>query len=227
MRSHERTPVPAALPVPAPLPSLTAAFSRRRAIFGTVQVEPSAIEAADLALAQMRYARRALEGALEHGASLLAALGLPRLVKSGFVPIDPTAAGDAIEGAIAALDAMDSPFDDIEDGHDAEHDTSDAELDLGWSAMHSQIRLGYNTDDGDLTAPERSGRGFVRCKPDDVEDGGDTESEDYENGSDDGEDIGHFASDSRFTLQPLTEVQRKEIAALMRRIATVRRVSHV
>ncbi len=169
MRLRDRTPMRAALPSPAPLPSLTAAFSRRRAIFGTVQVEPSAIEAADLALAQMRHARRALEGAIDHGTALLAALGLPRLVELGFIPIDPTAAGDALEAAIAALDALDTPFDDIEDGHDAEHDTSDAELDLGWSAMHSQIRLGYNTDDGDLTAPERFGRGFVRCKPDDHE----------------------------------------------------------
>ena len=100
----------------------------------------------------------------------MAALGIPRIVEPGFVAIDPTAAGDALEAAFAVLDPIDSPDADIEDGHDAEYDTSDAELDLGCDEKISQLYLGDNTDDGDATALERHGRGFIRSGPDDAED---------------------------------------------------------
>ena len=60
-------------------------------------------------LASARHMRRALEGALDHGTVLLAALGLPRLTEPGFVPLDPAAIGDALDTAIATLDALDAP----------------------------------------------------------------------------------------------------------------------
>jgi len=81
----------------------------------------------------------------------------------------------AIANGIATLDALDAPAEDLEDGHDAEHDLADAEHDLGWPAYVSQVNLGRNTDDGDITALERHGRGFIRSGPDDSEDGGDAE----------------------------------------------------
>ncbi len=70
--------------------------------------------------AQARHMRRALEGALDHGTALLAALGLPSLVEHGFVPLDPAAIGDALDTAIATLDAMDAPGMDREDDGTAE-----------------------------------------------------------------------------------------------------------
>ncbi len=120
--------------------------------------------------AQALHMRRALEGALDHGTALLAALGLPQLVEHGSVPLDPAAIGDALDTAIATLDALDAAGSDLEDGHDAEHDLADAEHDLGWPAYVSQVNLGRNTDDGDVTALERHGRGFLRSGPDDSED---------------------------------------------------------
>ncbi len=131
---------------------------------------PHSGEQFSLDLAQAIHMRRALEGALDHGTALLAALGLPRLMEPGFVPLDPAAIGDALDTAIATLDALDASAEDLEDGHDAEHDLADAEHDLGWPAYVSQVNLGRNTDDGDITALERHGRGFIRSGPDDSED---------------------------------------------------------
>ena len=48
----------------------------------------------------------------------------------------------------------------------------EGEEDLGWSANVSQLGLGVNTADGDETAPERHGGGFVRGAPDDHESDG-------------------------------------------------------
>ncbi len=76
------------LPLPAPLLSLTAAFSRRRAIFGTVTLD----EPDTAAEARTIHLRRGLELAAEHGADLLAALGLPQLA--------------ALDSAIASLDVV-------------------------------------------------------------------------------------------------------------------------
>ncbi len=145
----------ALLPPPPPLPPLP---------------DADRAEEADAAAARALHMRRALEGALDHGTALLVALGLPRLARPGFVPLDPAAIGDALDHAIATLDAMDAPADDLEDGHDAEHDMADAEHDLGWPAYVSQVNLGRNTDDGDATALERHSRGFLRSGPEDAED---------------------------------------------------------
>jgi len=191
--------------------------------------------------AQALHMRRALEGALDHGTALLAALGLPSLVEPGFVPLDPAAIGDALDTAIATLDALDAPDADLEDEGEAEpslgwidgkpvlsdsHDDREAEDDdepilgaperhpscyqfalcdatssqehwadgsarydgaeavnedggdildeveqsLGWAANVSRLALGPNTADGDETALERHGKGFVRSGGDDCED---------------------------------------------------------
>jgi len=200
--------------------------------------------------ARARHMRRALEDALDHGTALLAALGVPPsvalcdtlLVEPGFVPLDGPAIGDAVDTAIATLDALDAPAEDLEDDGEAEpslgwidgkpvlsdsHDDREAEDDaeptlgaperhpqsgpwgpqrdssgsqtdwadgstrhdeaeavnedggdildegeetLGWAANVSQLALGPNTADGDITALERHGKGFLRSGPDDAED---------------------------------------------------------
>jgi len=189
--------------------------------------------------ARARHMRRALEGALDHGAALLAALGLPRLAGPGFVPLDPAAIGDALDTAIATLDAPGTDLEDegeaepwlgwidgkpvLSDSHDdreaedddepmlgaperhpqsgpwgPQRDSSGSQIDwadgstrhdeaeavnedggdildegeetLGWAANVGQLALGQTTADGDATALERHGRGFLRSGPDDAED---------------------------------------------------------
>ena len=209
---------------------------------------PNSGEQFSLDAAQVLHMRRALEGALDHGTALLAALGLPRLVEHGFVPLsinelseDSSTIGDALDTAIATLDVLDAPAMDLEDEGEAEpslgwidgkpvlsdsHDDRESEDDdepilgaperhpscyqfalcdatssqehwadgsarhdeaeavnedggdilddgeetLGWSANVGQLALGQTTADGDTTALERHGRGFVRSGPDDAED---------------------------------------------------------
>ena len=104
--------------------------------------------------AQAIHARRALEGALDHGTALLAALGLPRLIEPGFVPLDPAAIDDALDTAIATLDALDAPGVDLEDD-------GTAEPWLGWingkptlSDSHDD-REAEDNDEPILGAPER------------------------------------------------------------------------
>ncbi len=100
------------------------------------------------------HMRRALEGALDHGTALLAALGLPMLMEHGSVPLDPAAIGDALDTAIATLDALDAP------GMDREDDGT-AEPSLGW--IDSKPVLSDSHDDREaeddnepmLGAPER------------------------------------------------------------------------
>ncbi len=126
-------------------------------------------------LAKTRHLRRQLAQAAEQGVALLAALGLPRLVDADFVPLDREVIGDALDLAIATLDAVDGDTDleadeDDEDGHDREQDTADAELSCGWTAKISQIHLGAAQDDHETTALERHGKGFIRCGADDAED---------------------------------------------------------
>ncbi len=207
------TPAPAVQPgllrtwtgaVPVPMPAFTV-----ETVAMLDAIPPLARHGGAGDAAQALHMRRALEGALDHGTALLAALGLPSLVEPGFVPLDPAAIGDALDTAIATLDALDAPAEDLEDGHDAEHDLADAEHDLGWPACVSQVNLGRNTDDGDITALERHGRGFLRSGPDDAEDGGDAER-DEDHGSENGEDIGHFARDWRSVIR---DIQRKREAA--------------
>ncbi len=104
--------------------------------------------------AQALHMRRALEGALDHGTALLAALGLPRLMEHGSVPIDPAAIGDALDTAIATLDALDAPGADLEDD-------GTAEPWLGWidgkpvSSDSHDDREAEDDDEPILGAPER------------------------------------------------------------------------
>ena len=80
------------------------------------------------------------------------------------------------------MDALDADVEDMEvdSDDDRDHDDErevepddedggDRERDLGWNETVSQLALGAGTDDGDLTALERHGRGFVRSGPDDAE----------------------------------------------------------
>ena len=104
--------------------------------------------------AQALHMRRALEGALDHGTALLAALGLPSLVEPGFMPLDPAAIGDAIHLAIATLDVLDAAGVDLEDD-------GEAEPSLGW--IDGKPTLSDSHDDREaeddnepiLGAPER------------------------------------------------------------------------
>ena len=113
-------------------------------------------------LANARHMRRALEGALDHGTALLAALGVPPsvalcdtlLVEPGFVPLDPAAIGDALDHAIGTLDALDAAGVDLEDD-------GTAEPWLGWidgkpvlSDSHDD-REAEDDDEPILGAPER------------------------------------------------------------------------
>ena len=126
------------LPPPTPIPSLTPAFSRRRAIFGAVRCSDietpdteRALASSDLALAQVRHARRTLDDALEppieqtfrsEGAGLshadfadvtdLASLDRARLRHARRM------ASDAIDHLIALLDALDAPDEDLEPNQD-------------------------------------------------------------------------------------------------------------
>ena len=103
------------------------------------------------------HLRRQLAQAAEHGAALLASLGLPRLVGPDHVVIDPVAAGDALDLAISTLDALDGDTDLEDEG--------EAEPSLGWTAhvYQTPFNIGSNTDveedtsDGEpsLASPER------------------------------------------------------------------------
>ncbi len=108
--------------------------------------------------ARTLHLRRRLAQAAEHGAALLASLGLPQLVGPNFVRLDIHTAGDAVEAAVAALDALDGDA-DIEDG-------GDDELNLGWEKPGSQFILTEGAFSGDreldtadaepsLASPER------------------------------------------------------------------------
>ncbi len=149
--------------VPVPTPDLTA---ETVAMLDAIPADVPHGGAGDAA--QALHMRRALEGALDHGTALLAALGLPRLVEPGFVPLDPAAIGEALDTAIATLDAMDAAGGDLEEDDFGEPGGDDEEA-LGWTAGMSQAKLGPNTPDGDSTAPERHGMGFLRCRADDCE----------------------------------------------------------
>lgn len=71
-----------------------------------------------------------------------------------------------VERMIRALDLIDGDADfELNDDDEAEHEG----LELGWPNIGSQIRLGTDTIDADMTAPETYGAGFRRCSPDDCE----------------------------------------------------------
>lgn len=109
-------------------------------------------------VARTIHLRRQLAAAVDHGTALLAVLGLPRLVTPDFVALDPAAIGEAIEAAVATLDALDGDA-DLEDGaddepslgwidgrpqycgdyQDREHDTADAEPSLASPERHPRV----------------------------------------------------------------------------------------
>ncbi len=144
--------------VPVPTPDLTAETVTALTLFPEVGEKHLcallARTSEQAAAAQAIYTRRALEGALDHGTALLAALGLPRLIEPGFVPLDPSAIGDALDTAIATLDALDVAGVDLEDD-------GTAEPWLGWidgkpvlSDSHDD-REAEDDDEPILGAPER------------------------------------------------------------------------
>jgi len=144
--------------VPVPTPDLTAETVTTLTLFPEVGEKQLcallARTSEQAATAQAIHTRRALEGALDHGTALLAALGLPRLMEPGFVPLDPAAIGDALDTAIATLDALDAPGADLEDD-------GDDEPWLGWidgkpvlSDSHDD-REAEDDDEPILGAPER------------------------------------------------------------------------
>ena len=130
----------------------------------------------------------------DHGVALLAALGLPQLVRHDIVTDDPAAIGDALDVVIAHLDALDAPAEDLEDDGTAEEepddeDGGDAELSLGWCRwLFTQSRLGDPSDDLELTALERNGHGFIRTGADDAEQ--DDPAEDDDGAGDEDSGIG-------------------------------------
>ncbi len=116
----------------------------------------------------------------------------------GFALLDaldlPPLALDVIDGAIATMDALDAPDEDREDDDPAEG-----------------------------TSLETFGRGFTRAGADDAEEDDEPERDD-ECGSDDGEDIGHHAS--QFRPVPLTQDERTEVAVIAARAVAMRRAAH-
>ena len=164
-RSHAR---------PAPLPDTLDTI--RRDLDALVSSQPAQIRSADkvgisdvvpnhpdpigvvAVAARTLHLRRQLAQAAEHGAALLASLGLPRMVTPDFVALDPAVIGEAVDAAVAALDDLDADP-DLEDG-------ADDELSLGWEKPSSQLFLTEGAFSGDreldtadaepsLASPER------------------------------------------------------------------------
>ncbi len=169
---------------PAPLPSLPTAFSRRRAIFVDNETdEPQTarsiglgatgwdfadvVDLASLTAARRRHAFRMAADAVDHLIALM----------------------DALDADVEDMEADSDDDRDLDDGREAEpddEDGGDSERDLGWNETVSQLALGAGTDDGDLTALERHGRGFVRSGHDDAEDDDGRGDEDSGIGDEDG-----------------------------------------
>ena len=145
------------------------------------------------------HLRRQLAQAAEHGAALLSALGLPRLVGPDFIQVDPVALGDALDVTIAALDAIDGDT-DREDG-------GDDEPSLGWIDGRPQFCGDYQDREHDTADIEED---------DPAEDSDPAECDD-EHGSDDGEDIGHHAS--QYAPRPLSPAARAKVAVMGARAA--------
>ena len=149
-------------PLPAPLPSLSTAFSRRRAIFSAAELDAML---ADHAQAAHRF--RALVGAASHGAALLDALDLPPL------------ALDVLDVAIAALDFRDGDPDAEPSFGWPEAITAVVDL-----STQYELDLEDDSEEDEGTALESFGRGFVRAGADDAEDDDPAERDD-EHGSED------------------------------------------
>ena len=164
LKSQENPDAPpeALSPLPAPLPSLSTAFSRRRAIFSAAELDAML---ADHAQAAHRF--RALVGAASHGAALLDALDLPPL------------ALDVLDVAIAALDFRDGDPDAEPSFGWPEAITAVVDL-----STQYELDLEDDSEEDEGTALESFGRGFVRAGADDAEDDDPAERDD-EHGSED------------------------------------------
>ena len=175
------------LPTPAPLPSLSTAFSRRRAIFGAVALDTAAE-------ANARHMRWYLEAAADHGAALLGALGLPLLT-----PRHRAAIGDALDLAISTLDDFDGDP-DLEPWL-----AGSAHFATGCTA--AAIDAEDDSEENEGTSLESFGRGFVRAGEDDAED--DAPPEDDELGDE------HVAPPVEWMFGPKrnAEAERQHFAA--------------
>ena len=165
----------------APQPCNASGLAPNEALASTTLA--ALLEPPEAAEARGLHSRRRLTEALEYGFALLDALDLPPL------------ALDVIDDAIAHLDALDAPREDLEpslgwtesgprfcgDYQDCELATADAD------AVNEDAE---DDDPAEETSLETAGRGFVRCGADDAEDGYDIEEQHdaeqtYEDGSDD------------------------------------------
>ena len=129
--------------------------------------------------ARTLHLRRELTEAAEHGAALLAALGLPRLVTADFEPIDREAVADALDVVISHLDAPDAPDEDREPWLAGVIDLVSVD---GAPALDAE----GDSEEDEGTALERHGRGFVRAGEDDAEDDDGAGDEDSGIGDEDG-----------------------------------------
>ena len=110
--------------------------------------------------ARALHLRRQLAQAAEHGAALLTSLGLPRLVGPDHIVVDPVAAADALDLAIATLDALDGDTDlepylagfynglvdpngEREGGEDEPEDDGTSEPSLASPERHPSIPLSF------------------------------------------------------------------------------------
>ena len=172
------------------------------------------------AQARALHMRRELRKGLDRGLALMDALDL--------TPRDL----DLMDCAIAQLDALEAPDEHLEPylagycGHrwcDLRSEAEDADS-LEIHGEGDFLEDAEDDDPAEETSLETFGRGFVRCGADDVEeDDGCERGEEY--GSEDGEDIGHHAS--QFTPRPLSHAERAEVAVIATRAAAMRKASHV
>ena len=199
----------------APQPCNASGLAPNEALASTALA--ALLEPPEAAEARTLHMRRELRKGLDHGLALMDALDL---APHGL---------DLMDRAIAQLDALEAPDEDLEpslgwtesgppfcgDYQDCELATADAD------AANEDAE---EDDPAEETSLETAGRGFIRCGADVAEDDDGCErGEEY--GSDDGEDIGHHAS--QVTPRPLTPAERAEVAVMAARAATIRRALHV
>lgn len=141
---------------------------------GPVRKALAIMLAADPDQVRVRELRRSIADRIEADIELLDQLaGDPDLEEGG--DLEPSLCGShSGDGSIGGtLGPSTGNGDDREQdaGDEPELDESERELTLGWCENVGQLALGSNTDDGDATALESYGAGFVRSGHDDAEDG--------------------------------------------------------